>query len=97
MQIAAWVILSVAGLASLAVAVLLAWDKRQARRGRSRVPEARLHVLELLGGWLASWVVRRLIRHKTVKVKYRVWFGISAAGHIAWSAAVLWWAWRFTR
>lgn len=82
MQIAVWIILGAAVLASGAVSVLLVWDKRQARLGRWRVPEARLHLLELLGGWPASWAVRRWVRHKTRKVKYRVWFGLAVAGHV---------------
>ncbi|MEM1213082.1 MAG: DUF1294 domain-containing protein [Planctomycetota bacterium] len=95
MQITVWIILSLAGLASVAVAALLWWDKRQARLGRWRVPERRLHVLELLGGWPASWAVRRLIRHKTVKVKYRVAFVLAAVGHVTAVAAVLYGVWRW--
>ncbi|MEM6553951.1 MAG: DUF1294 domain-containing protein [Planctomycetota bacterium] len=85
-----WIVLGLAGLASGLVSVLLLWDKRQARLGRWRVPEVRLHVLELLGGWPASWAVRLVIRHKTVKVKYRVWFGLAVAGHVAAVVGVLW-------
>lgn len=90
MQTALLVLLAIGVLASGAVSVLLMWDKRQARLGRWRVPEARLHVLEFLGGWPASWLVRRWVRHKTRKVKYRVWFWLAAVGHVGVVAGVVW-------
>ena len=48
------------------------WDKRSAVRGGRRVPEARLHWLELLGGWPGALVAQRVLRHKSAKVSYRV-------------------------
>ena len=54
-------------LMSLLTLVVYAWDKRQAIRGGWRVPEARLHLLELCGGWPGALVARQWLRHKTQK------------------------------
>mgnify|MGYP003329686241 CR=1 FL=1 len=45
-------------------------DKRAAINGRRRIPEARLHLLELLGGWPGALLAMTVIRHKTRKVSY---------------------------
>jgi uncharacterized membrane protein YsdA (DUF1294 family) len=71
------------------VAVLLAWDKRQAVRGGRRVPESTLHTLELLGGWPGSLLARRLMRHKTVKGRYRATFALCATTHVVVAALLL--------
>jgi uncharacterized membrane protein YsdA (DUF1294 family) len=75
-------ILGLALVASVAVAILLAWDKRRAVRGGRRIPESTLHTLELLGGWPGSLVARRLLRHKTVKGRYRAMFALCAITHV---------------
>ena len=46
-------------------------DKRKARRGRWRVPEATLLVLAAAGGSVGAWVAMQLFRHKTQKKKFR--------------------------
>ncbi len=66
---------------SAIVTVLLAWDKRQARRDRWRIPEARLHLIEALGGWPGSWVARRQLRHKTRKRRYRWKYALIVVFH----------------
>ncbi len=50
---------------NLFAALLTGWDKRCARRGARRVPEARLWLVAVLGGALGMWCVMRRIRHKT--------------------------------
>jgi uncharacterized membrane protein YsdA (DUF1294 family) len=52
---------------SLVTFVCYAWDKRQAGRGGSRVPERTLHLLALLGGWPGALLGRHVLRHKTRK------------------------------
>ena len=68
----------------IGVAALVAWmtvasavaflahgrDKRAAIKGRRRTPEARLHLLELLGGWPGAVLAMLLFRHKTRKASY---------------------------
>lgn len=64
-------------------------DKRAARLGRRRTPEAALHSLELLGGWPGALLAQRLFRHKTAKVRYQVLFWLIGALHAAgWIAAI---------
>jgi uncharacterized membrane protein YsdA (DUF1294 family) len=49
-------------------------DKQCAIHGRSRTPEARLHLYELLGGWPGGLLAQRLIRHKNRKISYQLRF-----------------------
>lgn len=89
--------LGVVGVTSALSAVMLVWDKRAAKRGRWRVRERTLHAVEMLGGWPGSWIVRRLIRHKTYKPSYRRVYAMIVSLHgvvmIAAMAAVVrrWW------
>ncbi|BAN47466.1 DUF1294 domain-containing protein [Metapseudomonas resinovorans] len=57
-------------------------DKRLAVAGSRRIPEARLHLLELLGGWPGGLLAQRLIRHKNRKVAYQVKFWLIVAVHL---------------
>ena len=50
------------------------WDKQQAREKQWRMPEAKLHVMELLGGWPGAFLAQRRLRHKCSKVSYQVVF-----------------------
>ena len=54
------------------VATFLAYgiDKFCARRGRRRIPESTLHLLELLGGWPGALLATNIFRHKRRKRKY---------------------------
>lgn len=49
-------------------------DKRRAREGDSRLSEARLHLLELLGGWPGAFLAQRQLRHKCSKGSYQAVF-----------------------
>jgi len=60
--------------ASVSAFMVFAWDKHAAIRGRRRVPEARLHLLSLLGGWPGAWLAQMLLRHKTQKRGFRAMF-----------------------
>ena len=86
------IVLGVYVVASVISAILLAIDKRAARLNRRRIPEARLHLVELLGGWPGSLIARKLLRHKTRKLRYRVTFWLIAAVHLA--AWIGWTVWR---
>ncbi len=61
-----------------------AWDKRRAQEGEWRVSEARLHLLELLGGWPGAWLAQRRLRHKCSKGSYQIVFWLIV---LAWQFA----------
>jgi uncharacterized membrane protein YsdA (DUF1294 family) len=73
-------------LASTAAFVMHGFDKRAAIRERRRVPEARLHLLELIGGWPGAILAMLFFRHKVRKATYLVitaaivalWVGVGA-------------------
>jgi uncharacterized membrane protein YsdA (DUF1294 family) len=63
-------------------------DKRRAARQRPRIRERTLHLLELAGGWPGAALGRRVFRHKTQKLSYRLAFAGIVALHVAaWIAA----------
>ena len=66
-----------------------ALDKAAARAGRRRVPERRLLVLGLIGGWPGAIIAQRLLRHKTIKPAFRRAFVASVMVHLAASAAII--------
>ena len=57
-------------LISLISVVVCGWDKRQAKKGRRRVPENTLLLLCALGGSAAFWVAMYHFHHKTRKPKF---------------------------
>ena len=59
------------------------YDKQQAKTGQWRTPEKVLHGVELLGGWPGACVAQQLLRHKTRKVSFQLWFWLIVAVHQA--------------
>ena len=80
MSSSAWIAI-VYGLMSAITFAMYARDKRAARRGARRTPEATLHLLELAGGWPGGFLAQRLVRHKNAKVGYQVVFWLIVALH----------------
>ena len=79
------IILGVYGAMSVVAFLAYAVDKRAAALGNRRVPEARLHLLELAFGWPGALLGRRLLRHKTRKRGYSVVFWLIGVEHaVAW-------------
>lgn len=70
-------------LACVAIATAFTnWsDKKKAIANEWRTPESTLHFLELIGGWPASFLVQRIIRHKTSKGSYQSTFWLIVTLH----------------
>jgi uncharacterized membrane protein YsdA (DUF1294 family) len=66
---------------SVAAYLVYASDKTRAREKTWRIPEATLHLLELIGGWPGALIAQRRLRHKCSKFESR-----SSSGR----------SWRFT-
>ena len=65
-------------LMSLLLFVTMGADKRRARQGLRRVPEARLFALALIGGAGGGWLGMYAFRHKTRHGKFIVGFPLIA-------------------
>lgn len=55
---------------------MYALDKASAVQGNWRIPEAPLHLLELVGGWPGALIAQAYYRHKTAKTSYQTAFWI---------------------
>lgn len=49
-------------------------DKRAAINGAWRIPEADLHTLEFLGGWIGAFIGQKFFHHKNKKKSYQAMF-----------------------
>ena len=76
---------------NVATALLYIYDKSIAGSGRTRVPEAILHLVELLGGTPAAFVAQRLLPHKIHKGSYQAVFWLIVAVQIVGVIALIWW------
>lgn len=85
-----WIAAWYAALSLLTMAVY-GWDKLCAMRNWRRVPEARLHLLALLGGWPGAAVAQQLFRHKSEKQSFRVVYALTVVLHLAAVVGLLWW------
>lgn len=71
------------------ITFVLYWiDKKKAGNNSRRIPEARLHFFESLGGWVGALPAQQIFRHKTSKMSYRVVFWLIVAAH-----QVFWFDW----
>ena len=70
-------------LGSLLAFVLYLFDKRSALRSGWRTPEARLHLVELLGGWPGALIAQQMFRHKTRKLSFEMVFWLIIVVHQA--------------
>jgi uncharacterized membrane protein YsdA (DUF1294 family)/cold shock CspA family protein len=89
--------LIVAGIYLVAGAITFAtyaYDKRQARSGGWRVPEATLLLQGLLGGWPGAIIAQLAFHHKTIKSSFRVAFWatvvVNVVVFVALTIAVAW-------
>ena len=85
------VLLGLMVAASLVAAGANVFDKKRAKAGGRRVPEATLHLMEACGGWPGAFLAQRWVRHKVAKGRYQVVFWLIVA---AWQGAAGWWVFR---
>ena len=57
------------------------FDKKRAVNSGYRVPEIRLHLIELLGGWPGGLIAQQIYRHKTKKKSYQLTFWLIVILH----------------
>jgi uncharacterized membrane protein YsdA (DUF1294 family)/cold shock CspA family protein len=69
-----------------------ALDKRRAREKGWRLPEGRLHLLELLGGWPGAFLAQRRLRHKCSKLSFQsvFWLIVFAYQFLAFDSLQNW-------
>lgn len=58
-------------------------DKRRALCNGWRIPEANLHLIELLGGWPGALIAQQVLRHKTRKLPFQFVFWLIVMTHQA--------------
>jgi uncharacterized membrane protein YsdA (DUF1294 family) len=79
---------------SLVAFVLYGLDKRYAVKERPRISERTLHLWGALGGWPGAHFARRMFRHKSLKLSFRIVFWIIVTAHlviIAFGMMFGWW------
>ena len=77
-----WRVLAGVPIAASLFTWLAYWsDKRRAEAGEWRIPEATLHVGELVGGWPGAFLAQQQFRHKTSKVSYQTVFWLIVLLH----------------
>ena len=60
--------------------IIFVYDKHAARKNSRRIPELTLHLLEILGGVFANFLLMYFLRHKNQKFSYWVWTWIVMIG-----------------
>jgi uncharacterized membrane protein YsdA (DUF1294 family) len=63
-------------------------DKRRARIGDWRIPEANLHFWAFIGGWPGAFIAQQQFRHKTKKISFQIVFWLVVVAH-----QILWFDW----
>ncbi|HEZ0915393.1 TPA: DUF1294 domain-containing protein [Neisseria meningitidis] len=67
---------------SLYTFALYGIDKRRAIRGQRRIPEHRLLLPALFGGWTGAYLGSRIFRHKTAKKRFAFMLFLTVTGNI---------------
>lgn len=75
-----WILLCIVVASSLS-ALNLWRDKNFAKVNSSRIPEASLHLFDLMGGWPGSFLAQRYFRHKISKGSYQLLFWLIIIAH----------------
>ena len=76
-------------LLSIIAFAVFGHDKRAARKQRTRVPEKRLHLLELLGGFPGAFLAIILFHHKSSKPSFLIISVFCSVVNVAFVAILL--------
>ena len=57
--------------------IIFGYDKKQAIKKRSRIPEASLLLLSFIGGGIGSFIGMIIFHHKTKKIKFIILIPVS--------------------
>ncbi len=68
---------------SLVAVIITVADKRAAKKGAWRIPEATLMTVGFFGGALAMYITMQGIRHKTKHMKFMIGLPLEIALHAA--------------
>lgn len=77
-----WDMLYYLGIINLFSGFIFAFDKHAAVKGRRRIPERTLHLLEVLGGVPTNLLLMYTLRHKNRKFSYWVWTWLAMIGWV---------------
>ena len=87
---------AICAVISVVTFVAYGLDKRAATRHSRRIPEKRLHLLALLGGWPGALVAQRLFKHKRRKRSFMTIFLLTIVLHAVLLAGAIYAAFRFS-
>jgi len=87
-------IASIYAIMSIVTFAAYGLDKHQAERGKRRISERTLHLLELMGGWPGAAVGQGFFRHKRRKFSYMVVFISIVFLHVMVWVGWSWMVWR---
>ena len=89
MLTAALIAIPLYAVVSLTTFIAFALDKRRAQRDIRRIPEATLHLLELLGGFPGAFLAMKFLRHKNRKPRFiAITFAVAALHILLWTLAI---------
>ncbi len=67
---------------NVASGLVFTFDKQAAIKGRRRIPERTLHLLEIMGGVFTNLLLMYSLRHKHKKFSYWMWTWVIGIGWV---------------
>ena len=86
------IILFIIAFSNLRAYWLFYRDKKFARTNQYRIPERRLLKASFLLGGIGAFIAMRVVRHKTMHLKFRILVPLAAIFTAAVIVTVVWWA-----
>lgn len=81
-------------LMSVITFLMFGIDKRNASKNpKSRIPENKLHLAALLGGWPGALAGQKFFRHKTIKPSFRLKLWLAIGLHLLLVFAAIYFFW----